>query len=778
MIFDTLKKLTFSTLFLTLLLEGSAIAQSSAKLHPENGHYFLFRDKPTILVGSSEHYGAVINLDFDYIRYLNELQTCGLNFVRVFAGTYRETPGAFGIADNTLAPATHRSIAPWKRTTIGGASDGGTKFDLNQWDPAYFLRLRDFVQAAGQRNIIVEVTYFCPYYDDSLWNLSPMKSTNHINGVGSGGRGNCFQTNSDLVPYQLAMVRKHAAELKDFDNVVHEVMNEPYNGAVPQTWQNLIINELVNAEAGSATRHMIAQNVANYDATIQNPHPALSIFNFHYAYPNAATQNYGLNRALGDDETGFAGNADFPYRREAWEFMISGGGLFNHLDFSFTTNSEDGRSTASSPGGGGPAIRKQLSILRKFIEAMPFIKMSPQNGIVAGGVPSGGAVRVLGMAGGPYGIYIRGGSQAYLTLVMPGGTYQAEWIDTKSGLTVKTENFTHAGGQRVMTSPTYSEDIALRISPPTQRTLSVNSTPADGIRIVSPTDLKGAGDGTTGFTRTFTNGATVTLGAPGTSGSTYFVKWQKNGTDFSKSNSINITMDSNHTYTAVYSSSPPPRELLVNGSFESGLSNWTPAGNVAARSATPYVPTDGTTLAGFNGGNTTPNGVITQTFSTTPGTTYTLTFDAGVLSYNTLEQKVQVRVAGSAPLISDTVTMRGTGGGNTNWASKSYTFTADRATTTLTFTDVSATTDGLDHLLDNISVTARGTTSAWVNGTPGNFRIGMTATAPGTHVLQRSADMKSWQTVSQIEVTQPGPIEFLDTNSSGKSMFYRVATPP
>ena len=36
-------------------------------LHPDNPHYFLWRGKPTILVTSGEHYGALLNLDFDYM---------------------------------------------------------------------------------------------------------------------------------------------------------------------------------------------------------------------------------------------------------------------------------------------------------------------------------------------------------------------------------------------------------------------------------------------------------------------------------------------------------------------------------------------------------------------------------------------------------------------------------------------------------------------------------------------------------------------------------------
>jgi hypothetical protein len=444
-----------------------AHAAEPIRLHPQNGHYFLFRNRPTVLVGSSEHYGAVVNLDFDYIRYLDEIRACGLNLVRVFAGGYRETPGAFQISDNTLVPLPGRSVLPWARTTEPGAADGGNKFDLNKWNPAFFYRLRDFVKAAGERDIVVEVTYFCPLYDDSLWNIYPMKSTNHVNGAGAGGRVACFQSTSDLVPFQKALIRKCATELRDFDNVYHEIINEPYASGVPAAWQNLMIAELVDAESTFPHRHLIAQNVANGDAAITNPHSAVSIFNFHYALPDAALRNLGLNRAIGDDETGFAEGGvqmDFPYRREAWEFMLCGGGIFNHLDFSFTASREDGVALSPAPGGGGPAIRRELGVLRWFLEDMPLLRVTPQTNFVVSGTPTGGAVRVLGVPGEVYGIYVRGGTQANLTVNAPAGDYQGQWINPQSGQFMGAENFTHTGGHRILVTPNYTEDIALKLS--------------------------------------------------------------------------------------------------------------------------------------------------------------------------------------------------------------------------------------------------------------------------------------------------------------------------
>ena len=42
----------------------STLACAMLQLHPENPHYFLFRGKPTVLVASGEHYGAVLNQDW------------------------------------------------------------------------------------------------------------------------------------------------------------------------------------------------------------------------------------------------------------------------------------------------------------------------------------------------------------------------------------------------------------------------------------------------------------------------------------------------------------------------------------------------------------------------------------------------------------------------------------------------------------------------------------------------------------------------------------------
>src|ERR1041385_3655682 len=135
-------------------------------LYPENPHYFFFAGTPTVLITSGEHYGAVLNRGFDYRRYLDTLRGDHLNLTRTFSGSYREVPGNFKIAANTLAPEAGKYLAPWSQ------QDG--KFDLTKWDDSYFSRLRDFVAYARTSGVVVELVLFCPLYEESMWNVSPM----------------------------------------------------------------------------------------------------------------------------------------------------------------------------------------------------------------------------------------------------------------------------------------------------------------------------------------------------------------------------------------------------------------------------------------------------------------------------------------------------------------------------------------------------------------------------------------------------------------------------
>jgi len=261
--------------------------------------------------------------------------------------------------------------------------------------------------------------------------------------------------------------------LKDFDNLIFEVCNEPYVAdTVNMEFQHRIVDTIVEEEQKLGVRHLISLNIANQKSRVENPHPEVKVLQFHYAHPQAVEMNYDHNRVIGDNETGFDGKEDFPYRSEAWDFILAGGAVFNHLDYSFTAKHPEGDFMAfESPGGGGPAIRKQFSILKQFIEGFDFVKMQPSKALVSK-VTKEARAEALAEPGVAYAVYLRMKKEALeagkpiaaeFDLELPEGTYSVEWLNTKTGEKKSGEAITHRGGKSRLKSPEFFEDIAVAV---------------------------------------------------------------------------------------------------------------------------------------------------------------------------------------------------------------------------------------------------------------------------------------------------------------------------
>ncbi len=449
------------------------IAQPIA-VHPENPHYLLYQGEPTILVTSAEHYGAVLNIDFDYETYLETLHREGMNYTRIFVGSYVEIPGSFGIQNNTLSPAVGAFLAPWKRVDEPGLYEGEGKFDLSSWEPAFFARLRDFLAEAAARDIVVEVTFFCSTYNDAYWERHPFHPENNINQLGSLKRQESVTLKNEvLVGYQKALVRKIVEELNAFDNLFYEIQNEPWadNGLQvlpmlktlrPQrqnmtwahwaeigtpaslAWQREMAAVVVETEATLPKQHLIAQNYANFKAPLTEIDPSIAIINFHYAWPEAVWMNYGWERPLNFDESGFAGSEDATYLEQAWAFMLAGGAIFNNLDYSFYVGAEDGTGVNEAPGGGSPNLRRQLSLLRAFLESFDFIHMAPDRQVVYHA--PGLQWQALSEASSQYAIFFSGSHAGWVSLSLPQGEYQYDMVATESG-EVLTSGLLRSAGQ-------------------------------------------------------------------------------------------------------------------------------------------------------------------------------------------------------------------------------------------------------------------------------------------------------------------------------------------
>lgn len=152
-----------------------------------------------------------------------------------------------------------------------------------------------------------------------------------------------------------------------------------------------------------------------------------------------------------------------------------------------------------------------------------------------------------------------------------------------------------------------------------------------------------------------------------------------------------------------------------NGDFEAGQAGWTTNGNVAL--TTPAggafwfgagsLAQNGNYVMAFNGGDTTPNGVLAQSFATTTGAHYTVTFDFGATNCQfSCGQSMIASILGTDGVTSlASLTAAGLSAGPLG--SYSFGFVANGTSTTLRFSDVGSNdTVWLDGVLDNVNVQA------------------------------------------------------------------------
>jgi hypothetical protein len=463
------------------------------KLNPGNPHYFLFNGQPTVLITSAEHYGAVVNLDFNYVAYLDALRAYGMNYTREWPGAVLEMVGEF-YPGNTMGPRPDRTIVPWARSNVPGYVYGGNKFDLDKWNPEFFARLKDFIAQAGKRGIVVELCFFNSQYTHR-WPLSPLYYQNNIQGVGKCDFKDAQTLKyQDLVQRESAYVSKITQEVNAYDNLILEICDEPSNftsHAEAGPWVDHLLQVVHDTEAKLPKQHLVAQMV---EGPLEGPvdfsaSPLLSIIAAEYVWGGEADSEqmggmkgldyaYHHNKPLEMNETEYypfqyhQGDPVLDSRVEAWEFMVGGGASFNQLN---------GRYTVADPAGNTPDNAQVLGALRNlknFLQSFDLISMRADKSFVTSGVPEGAYCRGMSQPGEQYALYLHhsqlapnlmyyiatpGHYSETLVLDLPGGIYKADWVSPASGSVSSSVTFTHQGGKKELDTPAYTLDIALRI---------------------------------------------------------------------------------------------------------------------------------------------------------------------------------------------------------------------------------------------------------------------------------------------------------------------------
>ena len=388
------------------------LAAEPIQIHPDNPKYFLFRGEPLVLLTATEHYGSVVNRPFDYRKYLADTAEKKITLTRTFV-LFRELQSARN-PYSPMKPESPDFIAPYLRTGPGKALDGEPIYDLDRWNPEFFERLDDFLQAASEHGVVVELTLFSNTYGDSIWALNPLRAANNKQQTGDVAWQDYVSLRDQaLVERQLALARKVVRETHQFDNIYYEICNEPGGGweghatlEEIDAWQEAIGNAVREELDRVGAKHLIAaQEAFTYKPKFEFPYkksyqwPLIQVVNVH-PLPNTTYggRSYQLGNFMSkelmlselkdfciatfdesrptvlDEDNAATMYRDMTgwtiHRKRAWTALLNGA-HYDFIDFSIVVGREAGTAESSAN------LRTWIRHLSEFIHSFDFIKARP-----------------------------------------------------------------------------------------------------------------------------------------------------------------------------------------------------------------------------------------------------------------------------------------------------------------------------------------------------------------------------------------------------------------
>ncbi len=499
-------KRTSVFLVITLVIIGIALSckKDPVQVFQTNPHYFYYKGHPVVLITSDHHYGAVIDQDFDFEKYLNYLADHGMNLTRIYPGGMFEPVDKY-LPGNPLGPRPGRQILPWSRSGQEGANPAlaepgkpAFKFDLDSWNPIYFKRLKAFVEYAGKKDIIVEIPFFNGMYAD-CWPLMALYHSNNIQNVGRYEAPDCGlfttmdQRNLEVIKYQAAYITKIVQELNDYGNVIYDICDEPSLQGLPDgsivvnpdslvaPWILAMKEAFRKAEEGLPKKHLLGQTVQNLSPDISDE-PWCQWLAAEYVKPaaKALDMNYAANKPIMNVESNYFGASltknDYTVdavRIEGWWFMLGGGAGIINLNGEYYRGNETGGINTQNQ------IVPQRKILKEFMLHLDLAGLSRFTAI--SNIPEDAICSALYEKGKQYALYLFHGSQddewganfipkpghysdSLALDDVPAGIYSLKWFDPASGIVKKAETLSWKGGKLTLVTPGYPLDIALSIS--------------------------------------------------------------------------------------------------------------------------------------------------------------------------------------------------------------------------------------------------------------------------------------------------------------------------
>jgi len=432
----------------------AAPATGPLRVNKENPRYFTDGTKMpdgslrAVYLTGSHHWnnlqdsaklGKPLTEKFDYDGYLRLLARLNHNYIRMWS---------WEVGENDV----YYDPAPWVRTGPGTAADGKLKFDLQQFNPEYFQRLRSRVIAARNRGIYVGVMLFQGWsiYSHGYgnpWLVHPFNEANNINGVngdpdkdGEGKEVHTLQVPA-VTRLQEAYVRKVIDTLNDLDNVLYEITNE--TAIFSKDWQHHIVRFVQEYEATKPRQHPVGMTAfdsgreGSMAALLESPADWISPQNDGVSgdYQNDPPVADGRKVIISDTDHLWGVGGD---RVWVWKSFTRG----HNPIYMDPLRKQEWFSISEADMEGA---RKAMGDTRRFAERINLAAMKPRSELSSTGY-------CLANAGVEYLVYQPKSGENF-SIELKAGTYRYEWFNPMKGAAADTGRLEATDDRQQFKSP-------------------------------------------------------------------------------------------------------------------------------------------------------------------------------------------------------------------------------------------------------------------------------------------------------------------------------------
>lgn len=430
-----------------LLATAFPLPSGPLSVHPHNPRYFTDGSSSNAIYLTGSHTWNTVqdhsNLALPggtFAGFLDWLVARGHNFLRLWMVEH-------AVREST-EPATVSPL-PWLRTGPGNALDGKPKFDLTQFDPAYFDRLRQRAIDAGSRGFYVSIMLFDDWSTAhrDTWPGHPFHPSNNVNGVDgdSNGDGLGLEFHMLQVPAILALqddyVKKVVDTVNDLDHVIYEVANETGNvGAL--AWQTRVVDLIREYEASKPKQHLVGmtagagemRNEALFNSNVDWISPG-TVDTDDFDYRENPRPNDGRKVILSDTDHYWGVGGD---RRWVWKSFLRG----LHPIF---MDPLDGDATRES-------ARLAMGDTLVYAKRMNLVAMAPRMDVAS-------TRYTLVNPAGEYLVYQP--DTGAFTVTLPAGVYSVEWFNPSTGVTLPAAAITVPSADTLSFVPPFAGDAVL-----------------------------------------------------------------------------------------------------------------------------------------------------------------------------------------------------------------------------------------------------------------------------------------------------------------------------